>query len=119
MKKGPENPEHIQLIALCEKKMRKEKKPVYTLLLKYLRRPRRRKVEVNVKKLEVFSKDKELIIVPGKVLGIGELKKPIKVAALSFSSSAIEKIKRSKGEYFYLLDLFKSNKKLENVRVII
>ena len=47
---------------------------------------------VNLSKINRFSENGETIIVPGKVLAGGELKKEIVIAAYQFSKEAREKI---------------------------
>src|SRR3989338_7586155 len=60
---------------------------------------------VNLYKLEKTVRDGETVIVPGKVLAVGELTKPIKIAAFKFSQQAEEKIKKEnpKGEKVRLM----------------
>jgi large subunit ribosomal protein L18e len=72
-------------------------KPVWKAVAKGLNRPRRRRYEVNLSRLERFAAQGETIIVPGIVLGEGELKKRITVAALKFSADARRKIEKSGG----------------------
>jgi len=56
--------------------------------------PRRKRVKVNIRKLDKIAKDGDYIIVPGKVLGIGDTKKKFNIAAIEYSSSATEKLKK-------------------------
>lgn len=74
----------------------------------------RNKREVNVFKIDKYTKDNETIIVPGKVLGDGELTHNVNVAAWRFSESAKEKIKGSMS----IEDLMKKNPKGKDVRII-
>ena len=48
----------------------------------------------NLYKLNKFTKDNEVVIVPGKVLAVGDIDHPITVAAFTFSGSAQEKINK-------------------------
>ncbi len=83
-----------------------------------LEKSSRRRREVNVYKLERYAKEGDIIIVPGKVLGNGALSKKITVAALSFSTSAKEKIQSSKGETISILELMKKNPGAKRVRIM-
>ena len=47
-------------------------------------------------KLDKETKEGEIVIVPGKILGKGQLNHKLTLAAFSFSSKALEKIKNSK-----------------------
>ncbi len=62
-------------------------------LANLLARPRRRRVEVNIERLDKETKEGDLIIVPGKVLGKGNIGHRISIAALSFSEEARKKLK--------------------------
>ena len=57
--------------------------------------PTRQKRLVNIFKLDLYSKDGETIIVPGKVLGTGDIHHKVHVAAFDFSRSAVDKIKQN------------------------
>lgn len=85
------------LISQLEEKGRLENVPFWHALAKKLNRPRRMGYEVNLFKLEKNAGRKETIVVPGSVLGSGELTKPVTVAALRFSKGAEEKIRKAGG----------------------
>lgn len=72
--------------------------PVWKAVAKGLNRPRRRRYEVNLSRLEEFAKQNDIIIVPGIVLGNGEIRKQVTVAALKFSSEARKKIEKAGGK---------------------
>lgn len=83
-----------------------------------LRRPTRERRIVNVYKIEKFAQDGETIIVPGKVLSLGDITKKVNVAALTFSEEAKRKIEDAKGKTFTIQELFKSNPKGKQVRIL-
>jgi len=60
-----------------------------------LSRPRSRRVEVNLGKIARLTKPGDKVVVPGKVLGNGSIKHRVTVAALSFSSAALSKLKNA------------------------
>jgi len=72
--------------------------PVWKAVAKGLNRPRRRRYEVNLSRIEKFAKQNDTIIVPGIVLGEGEIRKHVTVAALKFSSEARKKIEKAGGK---------------------
>ena len=72
---------------------------------------------VNVYSIERNSKEGETVVVPGKVLGTGEISKKVTVAAYNFSDSAYKKIKEN-GEALSLMELVKKNPKGKDVRII-
>ncbi len=87
-------------------------------LAKELETARRRRAEVNISKLERVCKEKETVVVPGKVLSSGILTKPLTVAALSFSAAAKEKIKKADGKVITIKELIKKNPKGTKVRLV-
>ncbi len=79
--------------------------------------PSRNQRIVNVFKLSLNSKDGDVIIVPGKVLGSGDISHKVTVAAFSFSKSAVDKIKNAKGNVMTIHELIQKNPKGKDVRV--
>ena len=82
-----------------------------------LEKPSRQRRVVNIYKINEHSKENETIIVPGKVLGVGELKHKVNVAALSFSTEAKEKIS-AQGKTMSIKELMKQNPKGSQVRIL-
>ena len=71
-------------------------KKVNPALANLLASPRRKRTIVNIEKLSKLSKENEIVVVPGKVLGKGKMQHAITIAALSFSEEAREKLKEAK-----------------------
>ena len=82
-----------------------------------LEKSTRSKRIVNLSRLDRFTSDNEVIVVPGKVLGTGDLNHKLTVAAFSFSESAKEKI-NTKGKTMSLSELLQSNPKGNKIRII-
>src|SRR3989344_8130806 len=70
---------------------------------------RRKYSNVNLGRIEKESSEGDILVVPGKVLGNGALTKKIKICALYFSSSAMDKIKHGKSEAVKIIDEIKKN----------
>ena len=83
-----------------------------------LAKPRRLYAEVNLSKIQRYAREGETILVPGKVLGSGEIDKKVAVAALSFSEKARSKIEASGGKCMTIFELLRENPKGSNVRII-
>ncbi|HVY01687.1 MAG TPA: 50S ribosomal protein L18e [Candidatus Nanoarchaeia archaeon] len=71
----------------------------------------------NLSEISELAKD-GIVVIPGKVLGSGALTKKVSVYALSFSSSAQEKLSKAKIESGSILDLIEKNKKATGVQVL-
>ena len=121
VKTKPTGPTNIYLKQLIQKlrKLSYEKNiPIWLTVAEKLEKPRRKKVEVNLSKIERYVKEGETIVVPGVVLGSGDLTKKIKVAAWRFSSSARKKIEKIGGECLSIEELVEKNPKGSRVRII-
>lgn len=79
---------------------------------------RRSYSNINLGRIEKESTEGDILIIPGKVLGNGSLTKKIKICALYFSTSAIDKIKQSKSESIKIVDEIKKNPSGEGVKLI-
>ncbi len=82
-----------------------------------LEKPNRERRTVNVYKIERNAEEGETIVVPGKVLGTGDLSKNVTVAAYNFSNSAFRKIKEA-GEVLTIRELLDENPEGEEVRIL-
>ncbi len=82
-----------------------------------LERPLRVWPEVNVGKIGRYANDSETIIVPGKVLGAGNISKKVTVSAFKFSLDAREKIESAGGRVLTIEELMAINPKGTNVRI--
>lgn len=81
-----------ELILELEKKSETK---LFGRIAKDLNKPARGRREVNLSRLNRYTKEDEMIIVPGKVLGGGELDHKITISALKFSDGAISKLEKS------------------------
>ncbi|MEM0086973.1 MAG: 50S ribosomal protein L18e [Candidatus Micrarchaeaceae archaeon] len=57
--------------------------------------PKRRRIAVNLKKINSIAKDGESIVVPGKVLGVGSMSKSVEICAVEYSASSISKLQKA------------------------
>lgn len=116
---GPTNPYLKQLIELLRKKYLELNKPIWKDCAEKLSKPTRKRVEVNLNKIERYAKNGETILVPGVVLSTGRLTKKIIVAAWRFSPKAKEKIEKCGGEVVSIDELIEKNPKGTGVRLMV
>jgi len=107
--KAKRNPEIMETINLAKKNDLLD-------LAKKLSAPRSQYKNVNLDELDNVEGDK--IIVIGKVLGSGEIKRKIRVAALGFSDSARDSLNKAGCDIKSIRDEIKNNNKLEGVEII-
>jgi len=77
-----------------------------------------RNIEVNVGKLGRTTKKNDVVAVPGKVLGAGEISHALVVGAEKFSSSARAKIEAAGGQAVSLRELAQKHADGNGVRII-
>ncbi|MFT4261119.1 MAG: 50S ribosomal protein L18e [Candidatus Woesearchaeota archaeon] len=111
------NMELEALIADLKKASIDNKVNVWKRIAEDLEKPTRKRRIVNVYKLSKYSKENDVIVVPGKVLGMGELDHKVQVAAFVFSDEALKKI-NSKGKALTIQELVKTNPKGKNVKIL-
>lgn len=80
--------------------------------------PRKNKIEKNLDVINRDSSEGEIVIVPGKVLAMGELNKKIKIAAFGFSKNAREKILNSGSKILTIDEEIKSNPDAKGVKIL-
>lgn len=105
------------LVEELKKKSSQEKVQIWKRVADDLEKPTRIRRVVNLLRINKNVKDNETIIVPGKVLGGGELGRKVTVAAYQFSESAIDKINKV-GKAITISELMKENPKASKVRII-
>jgi large subunit ribosomal protein L18e len=106
-----------QLVSLVENLMKTDK-PIWRRVAKELSRPRRRRIQVNLSKIEQYAPEASTILVPGKVLGSGNLSKKVTIAAYSFSDSAKKLISNAGGKAISIENLHKSNPEGKGVVIL-
>lgn len=112
---GPTSLELRNLIEMLREKSSKEKVNIWKRVADDLSYSTRRRREVNLHHINKHTKDKETIVVPGKVLGDGSLDKHVTVAAWQFSKSAMDKLGKNA---ITIHELMKSHPKGKDVRII-
>ncbi|MEM2972164.1 MAG: 50S ribosomal protein L18e [Candidatus Bathyarchaeia archaeon] len=112
------NPQLIELIRFLKRQSRENKAKIWLDVAERLMKPSRKRVAVNLSRLNRHTKRNEVVVVPGKVLGAGTISHPITVAAFAFSEKAKEKIKSARGKCLSYFELVKKNPKGSNVKII-
>jgi len=112
------NPELVSMIRALTKKSKSEGTALWKALAEDLDKAKRRRVAVNLSRLNRNTVEEEVVAVPGKVLGSGELDHPLTVAAFSFSETAKRKISLAKGSCMDLRELMESGVPPSKIRIM-
>ncbi len=114
---GSTNLELRNLIQELKKKSIEHGVNIWKRVANDLEKPTRKRRIVNLYKINKYTKKDETIIVPGKVLSVGELDHPVTIAAFSFSGAALDKINKI-GKIIPINDLIKVSPKGKKIRII-
>ena len=117
-KTGPTNENLSRLVKELKTLSYNENAKLWKRVATDLSKSTRNRRIVNLTKIDKFTKEGEQIIIPGKVLGAGELNHKLDIAAFSFSDSSIEKIEEANGKVLSIEELMKLNPKGKNIRII-
>ncbi len=116
--KGRTDPNKVSLIRKLRSAANKNQAQIWKSLASELSKPNRRRVAVNLSQINRNSSKGDIILVPGKVLGAGEIDHEIEIAAESFSESAQLKIKGVGGTCFSIEELLNKNPSGTGIRLM-
>jgi len=95
----------------------KTKKRIWRKVSKKLSSRKKNRIEANLYRINKRTKNNDVIVVPGKVLGIGGLDHKLTIACLASSMSAKKKIEASGSKIISIEELLEQNPKGKNVKV--
>jgi large subunit ribosomal protein L18e len=107
-----------ELIVELKKAASEKKVKLWKRIAADLEKSTRMRREVNLYKINKYTKENDIVIVPGKVLGTGDIDHKITVAALSYSESARVKLSSNKSIVYSIAELIKANPQAKNVRIL-
>lgn len=99
-------------------KLENTKRRIWKAVAKKLNKRRQDSIKVNLGKINNVTKENEVIVVPGKVLGDGSVDHKITIAAFSFSESAKNKLDENKIKIMTIEELLETNPTGTNVKII-
>ncbi len=114
---GPTNPYLKELVEKLKKKSFELNAPIWKEIARKLGGSTRKRIEVNLSKIDRHTNSGDTVIIPGVVLASGNLTKSVNVAAWRFSPAAIKKI-NDKGKILTIEDLLQENPRGSNVKII-
>ncbi|HUC38996.1 MAG TPA: 50S ribosomal protein L18e [Candidatus Acidoferrum sp.] len=92
MKIHAERNDVIEWLDLLSKGSDSKKTKLWMRVHELLSVPARKRVSVNIYKINKYSKEGDNVIVPGKVLSVGAMDHKINITALEYSKSAMEQL---------------------------
>lgn len=113
-----ENAELAHTLIALRKAGKAHEAPLWFAVAEKLARPRRKATPVNVGHLERLAHDQETVVVPGKLLAEGTIRKPLTVAAFHYSEDARAKIHAAGGTTLSIAELLKAKPDGTGVRLL-
>jgi large subunit ribosomal protein L18e len=110
---GPSNYHYRKLI----RDLWKSKRRIWKKISKKLSGPRKNRIEANLYRINKKTKENDVIVVPGKILGIGELNHKLTIACLDCSQPARKKIENSGSKIVTIAELLEQNPEGKDVKV--
>ncbi|MGQ4870907.1 MAG: 50S ribosomal protein L18e [Candidatus Thorarchaeota archaeon] len=115
---GATDPNTRALIKMLRKTSIKHDVKIWKRVAELIARPARRRVVVNIGKIDRYTSDGDIVVVPGKVLGAGVLTHKVTVAALNASATARSIIVGAGGSLITIDELLDKMPKGSGVTII-
>jgi len=94
------------------------KNPAWNKYAKLLSQSTRNHSSINLEEIDKQTSLGDTILVPGKVLSLGEITKKIKICSFGISNEALERLKKTRSEWSSIVDEIKKNPKAEGLKII-
>lgn len=88
----------IQMVKELKHASSKNDAPIWAKLAEFALKPTSARHVVNLTKISKITKDGDVIVVPGKILGTGKISHKITISSFSISNSAAKKIIEAGGK---------------------
>ena len=115
---GPSNQILQNLIHELKKRSNEQSLSLWKRVAIDLEKPTRQRRVVNLSSINRHTKENEIIVVPGKVLGSGTLNHKLTISAFQFSDGAKEKIEKAGAKIIPLLELSKASPSGKKIRIM-
>ena len=115
---GTTNQLLAELIQELKKKSKEQNTKLWKRIALDLERTTRNRRIVNLSSINRHTKENEVIVVPGKVLGSGALDHKLTISAFQFSESAKNKIMENGSKIIPLDELSREDPKGKRIRII-
>ena len=108
----------IQMVKELKQASRKNDAPIWLRLAKLALKTSVSKRVVNLTQIDDVTKEGEVIVVPGKILGTGNVSHKITLSSFSISNSAAKKIIESGGSIISFKEMIEKFPTGKGVRII-
>ena len=99
----------IQLAKDLKKASKANEAPIWAKLAEYALKPSVARRIININRIGELTKDGDVVVFPGKVLGTGNISHKITLFAFSISNTAADKINNAGGKVISQKDIVEQN----------
>ncbi|MGI0101480.1 MAG: 50S ribosomal protein L18e [Nitrosotalea sp.] len=97
---------------------KKNKAPIWLRLAEMALKPARTKRVLNLGQIDRSVNDNDIVVVPGKVLGTGNISHKITLCSFSISTTGAKKVIQSGGKIIDFAQMIKNNPTGKGVKII-
>jgi large subunit ribosomal protein L18e len=115
---GTTDPNLQTLIVELKRTSTKHKVKIWKDVARLLSVHSRRRIVTNLSTVNRSSKEGDIIVIPGKLLGSGSLQHKLTVSAWGVSGAAKEKLSKAGGNFMPISQLIKKHPKGKNIRIL-
>ncbi len=108
----------IQMAKELRVASKKNKAPIWSKLAELALKPTRARRVLNLGQIDKFVNDNDIVVVPGKVLGTGNVSHKITLCSFSISATGAKKVTQSGGKIMNFAQLIKNNPTGKGVKII-
>ncbi|NCN64893.1 MAG: 50S ribosomal protein L18e [Candidatus Altiarchaeum hamiconexum] len=112
------NPLRIKLIEDLKNFNADKDYGIWNAVIRELSKSKRNARTVNLWKINKYTNEGDVIVVPGKVLGQGDIDHKVTIAAFEFSEGIKQKATNNNVRLMSIYELFNENPKGTNVKII-
>lgn len=95
------------------------KRKIWRDVSEILGKPSRKMHEINLFRLNKITKDNDIIVIPGKILGAGQIDHKLTIGAYKISQLAREKLAKAKCQVLTIKELLEKYPTGSGVRIIV
>ena len=108
----------LQMVKELKSASKKNKAPIWSRLAELALKPSSARRTINLGQIDRFTKDSDVVVVPGKVLGTGNISHKIMLCSFSISNSGAQKVLQSGGKILSFTELIKNHPTGKGVTII-
>lgn len=113
------NPQLMSLINKLYSLSAAQESSIWRDVARRLERSTKGRATVNLSKLDRIAGEGETVLVPGKLLGFGNISKKLTVSAYTHSGSAQKKLSEAGCSLMSIEELLEANPKGSNIKIIV